>query len=211
MRRADESGLTLPELLVVMLVFGLVAALATQATVMLASSVRSTQGTANATAQVRFALSSIERQVRSGDVLFSPAGEAGTGSCQAYGTTAGSCMRVYTHANGSGTCVQWQVIPDSTDPSSAVMRTRTFSPAWQTDGTIQAWQVVARGLQLPSATAPPFTLQGGSTPFAARLLDVTVTAPDTGQNGRLVSLTSSVAGRNTTYGYDTSLCFPAPA
>jgi prepilin-type N-terminal cleavage/methylation domain-containing protein len=212
MRRADESGLTLPELLVVMLIFAMVAAMSVQATVMLAGSVSTTAGTANSISQVRLAMSSMERQIRSGNVVFSPAQEVTAGSgCQAYGTAAGSCMRVYTQADGTGMCAQWQVLPDPATPGLAQLRTRSFAPTWQTTGTVEAWRVVARGLQAPSAATPPFTLEGGSTPFDGRLLDVTLTAPDGANNGQAVTLASSLAGRNTTYGYDSSLCFPAPA
>jgi prepilin-type N-terminal cleavage/methylation domain-containing protein len=212
MRKADESGLTLPELLVVMLVFGMVATLSVQATLMLSRGVQATASTANSIAQVRLALSSMERQVRSGNVLSSPANEVSISpDCQAYGTTAGSCIRLYTQASSVGLCVQWQVLADPAAPGLALMRTRTFAPTWQTGGAVEAWRTVARGLTVPSAAAPPFTLQGAATPFNARLLDVTLTAPDSAQNGRAVTLTSSLSGRNTTYGYDTALCSSAPA
>lgn len=212
MRRSDDNGLTLPELLIVMLVFGMVAALSVQATVMMAGSVSTTAGTANSISQVRLAPSSMERQIRSGDVLFSPAEEAVPGSdCQAYSTAAGSCMRVYTRAGITGLCVQWQVLPDPATPGLALLRTRSFAPTWQTTGAVEAWHVTARGLRAPAAADPPFTLQGAATPFDTRLLDVTLTAPDSTNNGHDITLTSSLAGRNTTYGYDSSLCFPAPA
>jgi prepilin-type N-terminal cleavage/methylation domain-containing protein len=207
----DDAGVTLIELLVVMAVFGLVAVLSTQATIMIARSVSATRARAETTSQVRLALNSVERQIRSGNVLFNPAEEATTtAGCQAFGATGGSCMRVYTQLGGIRRCVQWQVIPDASASGLAMLRTRSFSPAWQSDSDVSAWRIAARGLQLPSAANPPFVREDLSTTYGSRLLNVTFVASDPQGSGHAVTLTSSMAGRNTTYGFDATLCSPGP-
>jgi len=207
----NDSGMTLIELLVAMTVLAVVAAISTRATIMIARSVTTATQSADAVGEVRLALGSIERQVRSGNVMFSPAGEPTSQGCQVYGTNGGSCMRVYTQVAGVRRCVQWQVLAASGATGRAFMRTRSFSPAWDTDGDVGSWRTVARGLQLPSASSPPFVLQGGSTMYSSRLLDVAFVVPDPRGGGRTVTLASSLSGRNTTYGFDNSLCSPGPA
>lgn len=208
--RGDE-GYTLIETLVAMVVLGVVVAIAVQATVGLLDSMRATQEATAAGAQVRMALNSLEHQVRSGNVLFTPVAEATSDpGCQAFGAAAGTCMRVYTQAGGVPRCAQWQVVPDTAAPGSSLLRTRSFSPAWQTDRDVDEWRVAARGLVPPTAAAPPFQLQGASTAYSSRLLDVTVLAWGQDRRGT-VRLTSSLSGRNTTYGTTTSMCDPGPA
>jgi hypothetical protein len=200
------------ELLVSMAVFTLVAALCTQATIQIADSMRRTASATQAITQVRLALGNIERQVRSGNVLFNPVDEAATTSgCQAYGTTGGSCMRVSTQLNGVSRCVAWQVIPDPALAGLALLRTRSYSPTWQTDNDQGAWFTSARGLQLPTASTPPFQRPNASAAYGGRLLDVTLIASGTGASGQAVTLTSSLEGRNTTYGSEDSQCTPGPS
>jgi hypothetical protein len=209
---ATDVGTTLVELTVVMLLLTLLGGLAVQVTISLARNLAATSSFADSVARIRLALGSMERQVRSGDVLFSPATETSlNAACQAYGTSSGSCMRVYTQVDGVRRCVQWQIAADPAAPTTAVLKTRSFSPSWSVDGDVGSWGTVVRGLQLPSATAPPFTVQGGSSPYSSRLLEVALTAVDPNRPGQATTLTTGLAGRNATYGYDTTLCTPGPA
>ncbi len=159
--------------------------------------------------RARLGLAQIDRQVRSGNVLYSPAGELGTTGCTA--TTvppsavpnAGNCMRVYTQANGVQRCVQWQVV-------GGFLRSRSWSPTWQTDGLVSSWQTVAYNV-VNASTAPPFALQGSTTSYGARLVDVSLHVQSPNTRGPATRITSSLSGRNTHYGYDPGLCSPVPA
>lgn len=204
-----DAGLTLIELLVSMTIFTVVAALSTQGTLMIAESVRRNTSTTQSIAEVRLALGSIEREVRSGNAVFNPVDEAAeNAACQTYGLTGGSCLRVNTQVNGVRRCVQWQVMPDSGAAGPALLRTRTYSPAWQTDGDLGTWRTAARRLQLPTTASPPFQRPDASTAYGTRLIDVTLIAAG---NGRPVTLTSALTGRNTTYGSGSSQCTPGPS
>jgi hypothetical protein len=208
----EDLGATVVELAVAMIVLTLVAGLSVQVTISMARNLSATSSFADSVARIRLALGSMERQVRSGDVLFSPVTESSlNAACQAYGTSSGSCMRVFTQVDGVRRCVQWQIAADPAATATAVLKTRSFSPSWRVDGDVDPWRTVVRGLQLPSAAAPPFTVQGGSTPYSSRLLQVALTAVDPNRPGRTTTLTTGLAGRNATYGYDSTLCTPGPA
>jgi type II secretory pathway pseudopilin PulG len=132
-----DLGTTLVELAVVMIVLALVAGLSVQVVISMARNLAATSSFADSVARIRLALGSMERQVRSGDVLFSPVTESSlNAACQAYGTSSGSCMRVYTQVDGARRCVQWQIAADPAAPTTAVLKTRSFSPSWNIDGDV---------------------------------------------------------------------------
>jgi prepilin-type N-terminal cleavage/methylation domain-containing protein len=207
-REEREGGFTLIEMLITMVIFGLATGLVVKAVGKVERFASDAQGSADANSEVRLALADIDRQVRSGNVLYSPANEVTPTTCTATGTDAGSCMRVYTQANGVQRCVQWQVLPDPTKPTTSLIRSRSWSPTWQTDGSYTSWATKARGLLL-TPSVPPFTLQGAVTSSSSRYLTVRFEAKDPRRPGAVV-LTSALAGRNTNYGYDAGLCSPVP-
>jgi prepilin-type N-terminal cleavage/methylation domain-containing protein len=207
-REEREGGFTLIEMLITMVIFGLATGLVVKAVGKVERFASDAQGSADANSEVRLALADIDRQVRSGNVLYSPANEVTPTTCTATGTDAGSCMRVYTQANGVQRCVQWQVLPDPAKPTTSLIRSRSWSPTWQTDGSYTSWATKARGLLL-TPSVPPFTLQGAVTSSSSRYLTVRFEAKDPRRPGAVV-LTSALAGRNTNYGYDAGLCSPVP-
>jgi prepilin-type N-terminal cleavage/methylation domain-containing protein len=208
-RLAGDDGVSLPELLVTMAIFSIVMSIVFTAMISVQKQTGQVEATAGAVSQVRLGLAQIDKQIRSGNVLYSPADEpAGVASCTASGTS-GTCMRVYTQTHGTQRCVQWQVIADPDHPGTNMLRSRGWASTWTTDGNVSPWSTVARGLNA-SPSVMPFTLQGGATAYKSRLLDVRLEAVDTRRPGRFTVITSSLAGRNTNYGYDTGLCSPVP-
>lgn len=203
-----QAGFTLIELLITMVIFGLAMGLVTSAVTKVQTYARDAQGSADANSELRLALADIDKQVRSGNVLYSPASETSPSTCTASGSDAGTCMRVYTQANGLERCVQWQVLRDASNPTRALLRSRSWSTSWQTDGKYTGWVVKARNLVDAQAVAP-FTLLGAATTSSSRYLQVRFEAVDPRRRGSSV-ITSAVAGRNTNYGYDAGLCSPAP-
>ncbi|GAA3821547.1 PulJ/GspJ family protein [Cellulomonas soli] len=211
-RPQDDAGYTLTELLVAMGVFSVVIALATSGLISLLTTTRGASDRADAQAQIRLGLADISKQMRSGNVLFSPKDEPGyVPSCQSAtdGSDTGTCMRIYTQTFGAARCVQWQVLQVDPGSGGAQLRTRSWSLDWQTTSDVSDWRTVARGLSLDAAHLP-FTLQGATTPYDRRLLQVTLLAHDEDKD-RDVSIESSISGRNTSYGYDTGQCVPVPA
>ena len=170
--------------------------------------------------QARLALQQIDRQVRSGNVLYSPANEASgqpNGTTDCYGFTispstvgnAGNCMRVYTQANGQNRCVQWRV-------SGGDLTTRSWPPNWQSIGGVSDWRTVARNIvntdAVNTAASPPaFLLQGATSSYGTRLVDIVFQVKSSAQGGQPVTVQTALSGRNTQYGYDPSVCSPVPA
>lgn len=208
-RSRDDEGFTLVEMLVSMIVFGIAIAMVYTALIKVQSYTTDVQGSADANSELRQAVAVIDRQVRSGNVLYSPANETTPSTCTPSGTDAGTCMRVYTQANGLERCVQWQVIADSAHPGTQLLRSRSWSPEWQSDGNFTAWKTEARGLVGTPSTAP-FTLQGAVNAYSSRYLVVRFEARDPRRGDHPAVITSSLSGRNTNYGYDGGMCNPAP-
>lgn len=213
----EEAGYSLIEMLVSMVVFGVAIAMVYTGVIVVSGKTRDVENSAEAASQLRQALAQIDRQVRSGNVLYAPGNEAVGASATTGCSTptspanlnAGTCMRVYTQADGLDRCVQWQLRTDPARPTTTELRTRDWDPAWQSLGStaVSSWSVVARGL------APgqfPFVLQDGATAYRARLLDIRFEAIDPRRADRVV-ISSSLSGRNTNYGYDAGQCTPVPA
>ncbi|MFC5382375.1 type II secretion system protein [Aquipuribacter nitratireducens] len=213
-RLRGDDGFTLVEMITVMIVFSVVLGLVFPAVVLVQRKVSDLDATASSVAEVRIALQNMDRQARSGNVLYSPAAETTTGCTGNAAQNAGTCMRIFTQANGLQKCVQWQVIPDAAGSATSTLRTRSWEQDWVTSpvGAVSGWQVVARGLVTPGSDGTPrypFVLQGAGTPYQARLLDVRLEATDKRRRAPTV-LTSSLSGRNTNYGYDPGVCSPVP-
>lgn len=190
--RRGDKGTTLVELLISMTIFSLALAMVYSVLITVQRQTNDQTSRADSVGNARLALQQIDRQVRSGNVLYNPASE-----------TLPLSMRVYTQANGDQRCVQWQVF-------NGKLRSRSWSPTWTTDGQVSAWAVVAHDVVNTTAT-PPFALQGGSTAYGSRLADVTLLVKSPTGGGKPVNVTSSLSGRNTAYGYDPGVCNPAPA
>lgn len=208
-RRPRDGGFTLAEMLVSMALMTVVMVLTTTILAAVQAQTKDTLARDEAIAQARLAIARMDRQIRSGNVLLSPALEdlpnvSGSGDCQPSGAWAGTCMRVYTQSNGDQRCVQWQVV-------GGRLRTRSWSPAWQTDHNVSGWAIAARGLQ---PTAAPFRLQetGPAGNYGARILTITLATRDVNQRAgsKAVDVTTSISGRNTIYGYDQGICAPVP-
>lgn len=210
-RRDGERGTTLIELLVSMGIFSLCMTVVFGAVILVVRKSSDVQKSANAESSLRLALAQIDRQVRSGNVLFSPADEATyVASCTGdTATNSGTCMRIFTQSNGSEKCVQWQLIDDAANPGTKILRTRSWATTWVMTGDVTGWGTVARGLTLSTGAPNPFKLEGATTPYKERLLDVRLESIDK-RRGTSVVITSSLSGRNTTYGYSSAQCVPVP-
>ncbi|MDC7120797.1 type II secretion system GspH family protein [Cellulomonas fimi] len=208
-RDARDAGMTLVEMLVSMIVFGLAMVMVASATILVMRTTDEARQSAATVTELRQAVAVIDRQVRSGNVLFSPANEPGfVASCQAVGSNAGTCMRIFTQSNGNEKCVQWQILDDGSGTGLAELRMRSWAVDWQLGGAVSDWSTVARDLRLTTAPAP-FTLLGAATPYKERALQLHVVGVDE-RSGKDVPVDTTLTGRNTSYGYDSGQCTPVP-
>jgi prepilin-type N-terminal cleavage/methylation domain-containing protein len=211
-RRKRDQGFTLIELVIAMSIFGLLMAITYSVLTSVQRQTSRTLATSDDVAQVRLALQQIDRQVRSGNVLYSPANEVtaltGTPDCYSFTVApsavpnAGNCMRVYTQANGDNRCVQWRI-------RGGELATRSWAP--DAPSGVSSWRVVAHNIVNTNSTGPAaFSLQGATTSYGARLVDIHVLVRTAGSTAAPVEVTTSLAGRNTEYGFDPGTCSPPP-
>jgi hypothetical protein len=204
--RPNDRGVILAELAVVILVSGIVAVLAARFVISFSMNAGAATATAGRVDSVRLALDGLERQVRSADVLYI---EAPDGTCAAYGS-GGNCVRVATEADGTTSCVQYQLIPDTTGDGSYRLRTRTYSPNWSSGGVVGVWRQVANALAPPTSASPPFSLaqQSGG---GSQVLTVQFAAPAATQGSAPIQLMATFTPRNALYGASTACNGGAPA
>lgn len=211
--RSRDDGMSLIEVLVSMVVFSMAIGIAFTAVIIVMQKSGDAQKSAAAIAELRLALAQIDRQVRSGNVLYSPENEVGSGCESRAGTNAGTCMRIYTQSNGDHKCVQWQMFADtSAGEDIYILRTRSWALDWQMTGAVEPWSVVARDLYLDvddTSVQLPFLLEGAATVYSDRMLRVHLQAWDA-RRGVPMAVDSAITGRNTSYGYDQGQCTQVP-
>jgi prepilin-type N-terminal cleavage/methylation domain-containing protein len=191
----DQRGMTLVELVVAMaittiamVVFGTVLASVQRSTVKADSLSRAND-------QARLAIEQLDRELRSGNVIYDPSTE----------TPAYYRLRVWTQSNqttrNSALCELWEIT------SGGIFRVRTWKPgvnAWLTD-----WRVVAEHVVNQSVGKRAFQMNPAP---GNRTVDIDlVVNPDyVGDPGQTIEIRSSLTGRNTSYNYPTSVCSTLP-
>jgi prepilin-type N-terminal cleavage/methylation domain-containing protein len=194
-RLRDDSGLTLVELLVAMV---LLAICMSMVSVVLISTMKAqvlSEGRSQANDVARAAVRDIDRQVRSGNIIYAP-------------DDSGYSLKVYTQANGNLRCVQWKV-------NDKQLRSRAWAPNnGQAPIDVQPWRTIVSGIfngtdgdsTVPFALGP--TGNGGSGFGNLVVVDLKV---DAGRNSKPVEIATSVEGRNTVYNYPHDRCTPEPS
>lgn len=217
--QGPDAGVTLIELVVTMSVFGGVMLMIFAVLLAVQKDTVEVANRESAITVSRQAMAQIDRQIRSGNVLFAPGNEVegltnGTVGCELPPApvtpsdpthpNAGNCMRIYTQSNGAQKCVQWQVAKDPDRPATKLLQTRSWTPG---AGVVAPWSVVVRGLS--GENRVPFRLRGAESAYHSRLVDVQLTVQVTGST-RTEDVATSLSGRNTFYGYDPNTCNPVP-
>jgi prepilin-type N-terminal cleavage/methylation domain-containing protein len=193
--RGDE-GLTLVELLVAMMILGIVMTVMTSVLISIQRAVVTQDNRSTNLNQARLALQTIDRQVRSGNLLYNPNIES----------PAYFQIRIYTQSNaptyGAARCVVWQI------NSSEQLITRSW-PANQPD-LATGWYIAATGVVnrdvSPSVNA--FTLASTNRTISLTFL---VNADLTHYPNSTQYLRASLTGRNTSFGYPFDVCEDLPS
>ncbi len=141
--------------------------------------------------EARVAVRQIDRQIRSGNVLYTP-------------EDGGMSLRIYTQANGVQKCVQWRVL-------GRQLRWRSWTTTWVVDGNVSAWKVAADDVANAASPAVPlFALDTSQPEFGQRVMKVAIVTRNSERAGEPVRVDLSVTGRNTHYGYSSSVCDQVP-
>lgn len=202
----DQGGFTLVELMIVMFMMTIVVVVFTSVFENVNEGVARQRDRSIANDQARLAIEHLDREIRSGNVMYDPATETVPYYSfriysQANATTRGSSG--FSDATGA-TCVQWLI----NDDEELVRRFwKPGDPTVVGDWWILAENVVNRTLATP---VPAFTVPD---PDAARTVVVTLMLDtDTAETvSSPVRIQTSLTGRNTTLGIPTTTCDPAPA
>lgn len=201
-RCREERGMTLVELLVAMFVLSIVTAIFGSTLASVQSAVVREDRYSQANDQARLAMEQLDREIRSGNVLYNP-GDPLTGYVPYY------YVRIYTQANaptrGGYVCSMWQI------DTNQQLLTERWSPA-NPNGTTTGWLVVATGVVNRALSEPAFQLDPDLMK-GNRTLNVTlaVNADLTHSPTQTVRLNAAITGRNTSYGYPVSVCSTLPS
>jgi Tfp pilus assembly protein PilW len=176
-RLAGESGITLVELAVTTLVMGIIVSVFLSVLSSVQTSLVREEGRSRTMDQARLAMETLDRDIRSGNILCSvPASPANFG------------LSVYTQSNATSSVpikwVQYRV------NAQTLQRRQYLSSAWT------GWRTVASGVTNTSLT-PPFTIDTSPT-AGSRVVNVTllVNAAPTDPTSKNTRVASSLSIRN---------------
>jgi len=157
--------------------------------------------------QARLAVEELDREIRSGNVLYNPGSESDPAN-QVY---PGMSLRIYTQTNANSRnpgfrCVQWRI-------TGGQLQRRDWTPSWRSDGLISPFRIVADHIvNQPNPPVPgtaAFTLDPDPNKGGRTIL-ITLMVNENPASGQTVQLQESVTGRNTEYGYPNNVCTDIP-
>lgn len=221
----DESGTTLVELMISMMILGIVLA----AIYSVLASVQSgfsaeTDRSINAT-QAGLVMQQLAKEIQSAEAF----SICSTANCSAVVASGASCttpttpcyLVVYTQTNASTrqlsspgpnapfSCVEWRVAQVASSPVKYVFQSRRWQPDWENNPSalVTGWRYVSDSM--PSITAS-YQIPSTSS-FGGRLVQVTVTLnnqPATSNRTSPMSVTRQLTGANVLSSAAPNPCIP---
>lgn len=200
-RLGDERGMTLVELVVSMAILSIVMLVLTTTLSSIQRAVVEEDVRVRLNDQARLAVQSIDRLVRSGNILYDPVDESGN---DPYGAATGYMFRIYTQAEQSAgqsaRCAIWLL----NDQQQLLYRTW---PILEPENA-SAWQVVADSVVNRNLSNPAFSLDAAGRTIAVNFY----VNPDLAHRPQATQVVSaSLTGRNTSFGYPAQLCATLPS
>ena len=194
--------MTLAELVVAMTILSVVLLIFTSTLASVQDVVVAESSRSQLNSDARLALQTIDRNVRSGNLLYDPAGEVGNDPYDALAT--GYIFRVYTQAKHQPVddprCALWLI----DDQQQLLYRWwPALDPASATD-----WRVVATGVVNRDLDVPAFEIGGDGRTITVNFL---VNANLTNDPTATQAFEASLTGRNTSLGYPLDVCEDLPS
>jgi Tfp pilus assembly protein PilW len=203
-RLRSEEGFTLAEMTVTVMLLLVVMTIFLTITTSVQRAVARDTGRSSSNDQARLAVEELDREIRSGNVLYDPALE----NDPANGIYPNMSLRIYTQTNADSRnpgnqCVQWRILNDQ-------LQRRAWGVDWQNDGSVTDWRVVADNILNNDAPTRLAFVQDNALAFGGRIINITIVANADPASGRNVVISDSVTGRNTEYGYPNNICSDIP-
>jgi prepilin-type N-terminal cleavage/methylation domain-containing protein len=200
-RLRGERGMTLVELVVAMAILSIVMLVMTTTLSSIQRAVVEEDVRGRLNDQARLALQSLDRLVRSGNILYDPVDESGNDPYDPAAT--GYLFRVYTQAEQTEDedprCALWLLNEEQQ------LLYRTW-PVLDPDAASD-WTVVADGIVNRDLDEPAFTLDPAGRTIAVEF-HVNPDLEDRPQATQIMQ--ASLTGRNTSFGYPVQLCATLP-
>ncbi len=199
LRLHEEAGTSLLELLITITLLSVVSLIFLSIMVSVQQGVERELDRSNDNDQARLAIEELDRELRSGNVLYDPASEPAP-------FAPNYSLRVYTQTNANtrnpgNRCVQWRIQDEELQRRDWA----STNPA----GTASGWRVVAENVVNVALATPAFVLDTDPSK-GGRLINVTIVTQTSGRSGNPVRIEASIGGRNTSYGYPVNVCGTIP-
>jgi prepilin-type N-terminal cleavage/methylation domain-containing protein len=192
---SGERGLTLVEMMVTLMILSIALAIFLSVLFSVQRGVVLQEQRTARNDQARLAIQALDRELRSGNVLYDPASE----SVPYYS------LRIYTQSNAPTRgimCVQWLLDEEK-------LQTRQWVP--YDPSTATSWRTVAEGIVNRTVTPNVQLFTVDPDPYkGGRTVQVTLLVNDDYANhpGQTIRLQAALTGRNTTYGTLQNACTP---
>jgi hypothetical protein len=194
-RLRNDDGFSLVEVIAFLGIFGVVIALLVSALNTTQVSLARQTARSQSNDEVRLAAQALDREVRSGDLIYDPSLESYTlGQIH-----SGYSIRLLSEANvptrGGKRCVQFRI----TDEGE--LQRREWIPAWVSSADVSGWRTLATGIRnrtegLPAFSRPQVNLlkvvllaneRPGDGPISGQVKTVRIDLAVSGRNSALVS------------------------
>jgi hypothetical protein len=194
------------EVAVTLMILGIVMGMFMTATGAIQKTTGREEGRVRRNDEARLALAQLDREIRSGNVLFDPMTESNVSG----DIVPGMSLRVYTQAdapnrNPGNQCSQWRVTNIGT------IQTRRWATA-DPSGTVTTWWTVATGIvnRTVSPAVSAFQLDPTAS-YGGRIMKIAIVVDRTDDAAGPEEFDLSITGRNTQYGYPTDVCAVVPS
>jgi type II secretory pathway pseudopilin PulG len=210
--------MTLAELAVTMMILGIVLAIIFGILFSVQRTLGREQDRSTNNDQARLAVEELDREIRSGNLLYDP--QSAVLTQNPTGDPSGMQLVIYTQTNATtrnpgNRCVQWKVTNETSTTPDQLQR-RDWSSVDPLN-SVSSWRVIAEDVVNNDPTksgrggpVPAFTLDHSQSSFGDRNIKVDILVNHNPASGKTVEIVDSVTGRNTEFGYPNTVCQTVP-